>query len=140
MYNPYSSKKHNPHSTVNKVQVHPDFTIAGSETYRTGAGVPVVLTDHARERAMSKKRGELTSYQLGLYLEELGKYVVENEFKPEFYNQEIFFYSRHYQRGAIIALRRDFKNVLHGTVLVLVTVYPYGKTQPIKQSTERVVM
>jgi hypothetical protein len=53
------------------------------------------------------------------------------------YNQEVFVYSGHYQRGAIVAYRRDFKNQASREMcLAVVTIYPYGKAQPAQPDTE----
>jgi hypothetical protein len=53
------------------------------------------------------------------------------------YNQEIFVYSGHYQRGAVVAWRRDFKNqASRDMCLAVVTIYPYGKATPAHPDTE----
>jgi hypothetical protein len=53
------------------------------------------------------------------------------------YNQEIFVYSSFYQRGAIVAYRRDFKNQASREMcLAVITIYPYGKSTPAHKDTE----
>ena len=110
------------------------------ESFVSRAGVPVILTDHACDRVVNKKRGAMTDQQLNNLLEEVAAYVKVQAFEPTYYNEEVFFYSRHFQRGCIVAFRRDFKGRHKGTCLVLITVYPYGKSRPLKAGTERVVM
>ena len=63
--------------------------------------------------------------------------IDDTGFVPVEYNQEVFIYSRAFQRGMIIAFRRDYKNKTNvKLVLVAVTVYPYGKSLPAHPDTE----
>ena len=96
-------------------------------------GTKIILTDHVRQR--SHERHGMPIEQMKTYFQ----HVIDGltEFKWVEYNQEIFVYSRAFQRGMIIAQRRDFKNQGNREmVLVAVTCYPYGRALPAQTDTE----
>ena len=96
-------------------------------------GIKIILTDHVRDRA--RKRHGMAVEQMKTYFQ----HVVDGlaGFKWVEYNQEIFVYSRAFQRGMIIARRRDFKNQDNGSMaLVAVTCYPYGRAVPAHPDTD----
>jgi len=96
-------------------------------------GTKIILTDHAKQRALSRH---------GMPLEQMKSWFIEMSdvwasIPVEYYNQEVFVYSRKYQRGMILAYRRDCKNTSRNDLaLVVVTVYPYGKDIPAKADTK----
>jgi hypothetical protein len=98
-------------------------------------GVKVILTDHCRTRAAQRH---------GMPIETMKDFFIRvidgiwcQGFKFKEYNQEVFVYSAHYQRGAIVAYRRDFKNQASREMcLAVVTIYPYGKSTPAHKDTE----
>jgi hypothetical protein len=60
-----------------------------------------------------------------------------SDFDWKEYNQEVFVYSTHYQRGAVIAYRRDIRNQdSREMCLIVMTIYPYGKATPAHKDTE----
>jgi hypothetical protein len=96
-------------------------------------GVKIILTDHVRVQA--RKRHGMPVEQMKTYFQ----HVVDGleDFKWVEYNQEIFVYSRAFQRGMIIACRRDYKNQQNQRLgYVAVTCYPYGKSLPAHPDTE----
>ena len=98
-------------------------------------GVKVILTDHCRTRAAQRH---------GMPVETMKDYFIRvvdglKDFEWKEYNQEIFAFCRHYQRGAVVAYRRDFKNqASREMILAVVTIYPYGKAVPAHPDTETV--
>jgi hypothetical protein len=96
-------------------------------------GVKVILTDHCRTRALKRH---------GMPIERMKAFFIEvidglADFTWKEYNQEIFVYSRHFQRGAVVAYRRDFKNqASRDMCLAVITIYPYGKSTPAHPDTE----
>jgi hypothetical protein len=93
----------------------------------------IVLTDHVRTRA--GQRHGMPIEQMKVYFQ----HVIDglDGFTWTHYNQEVFVYSKAYQRGMIIARRRDHKNqASNKMVLVAVTCYPYGKSIPAHPDTE----
>jgi hypothetical protein len=75
--------------------------------------------------------------QMKVFFQHVINGIDDTGFVPCEYNQEVFIYSKLFQRGMIIAFRRDYKNSKNThTCLVAVTVYPYGKSQPAHNDTE----
>jgi len=94
----------------------------------------VILTDHARTQA---------SHRHGMPIESMKKWFMGAidalevcSYTPDYYNQEVFMYSKTMKRGMIVAFRRDFKNDNGLLCLVVVTVYPYGKDTPMQADTD----
>ncbi|MBW2646915.1 MAG: hypothetical protein JRE23_12230 [Deltaproteobacteria bacterium] len=95
-------------------------------------GVKVIVTDHARHQCRKRDNG--------MAIETMKRYFVQVvdglvDFNWKYDDQEIFVYNRFFQRGVVLTGRRDYRG---GTdrCLVVVTVYPYGKARPMKDSTE----
>ena len=98
-------------------------------------GLKVIITDHVRTRA--RQRHGMPIEQMKTFFEHMINGLEETNFKPVEYNQEVFIYVRAFQRGMIMAFRRDFKNQSDGNVhLVAVTCYPYGRSIPSHPDTE----
>lgn len=98
-------------------------------------GHKVILTDHGRERAGSRHGMDID--QLNTWFRSSAEGLLKAELAMDYYNQEIFVYNRHFQRGMIIAFRRDFKNPdVNDICLIVLTVYPYGKANPMQKDTE----
>jgi hypothetical protein len=98
-------------------------------------GIKVVLTDHVRQR--SRERHGMPIEQMKTYFQHVINGIDDVGFVPSEYNQEVFIYSKTFQRGMIIAFRRDYKNQSNRRIaLVAVTVYPYGRALPAHPDTE----
>lgn len=96
-------------------------------------GTKYILTDHARAQAVKRH---------GMPIEQMKSFFIKahkglSAFTWTEYNQEVFVYSRSYQRGCIVAARRDYKNQSNQRLgYVIVTVYPYGISKPAHPDTE----
>lgn len=96
-------------------------------------GVKIIMTDHAKKQARDRH---------GMPLETMKRWFEDMQgiwgnVPVKEYNQEVFVYSVKYQRGMILAYRRDFKNDERTDLaLVVVTVYPYGKAVPMQRDTK----
>lgn len=99
-------------------------------------GFGVINTDHANKQA--QQRHGMSVDQMTDFFQIVIDHIKSGKFKIVEYNQEVFFYSTKYQRGMILAFRRDFKLNLEGTCIICVTVYPYGKNIPMQKDTETV--
>jgi hypothetical protein len=98
-------------------------------------GRKVIITDHVRQR--SRERHGMPVEQMRVYFQHVIDGLDACDFKPVEYNQEIFVYSRAFQRGMIIAFRRDYKNQDSSKLaIVAVTCYPYGRAVPAQPDTE----
>jgi hypothetical protein len=97
-------------------------------------GRKVIITDHVRQRA--RERHGMPVETMKTYFQHVIDGLDACNFKPVEYNQEIFVYSRAFQRGMVIAFRRDFKSDNQNLVLVAVTCYPYGRAVPAQADTE----
>ena len=62
--------------------------------------------------------------------------LVAQNFKPKFYNHEVFIYSAKHRQGFVAAFRRDFKSDSKDTSMVIVTVYPMGRRKGLHSDTE----
>jgi hypothetical protein len=95
-------------------------------------GVKIIMTDHAKKQARERH---------GMPLDTMRRFFEDMEpvwgnIPIKEYNQEVFVYSVKYQRGMILAFRRDFKNDERvDLAMVVVTVYPYGKAVPMQRDT-----
>jgi hypothetical protein len=97
-------------------------------------GVKVILTDHSRQQAL--RRHGMPIEQMKVFFQHAINGIDDAGFMPEYYNQEVFIYSKTFQRGMIVAFRRDFKNQDNWHIcLVAVTVYPYGVSRPAHKDT-----
>lgn len=99
-------------------------------------GFSVINTDHANRQA--KQRHGMTVNQMKDFFTIVIDFIKAGNFEIMEYNQEVFFYSTKYQRGMILAFRRDFKENAEGMCIVCVTVYPYGQSRPMKDDTEAI--
>jgi len=100
-------------------------------------GVKVILTNHARQQAYQRHGLPIESMKLW-FTQAIDK-IRQTGFEPEYYNQEVFVYNRHYQRGMVVAFRRDNRNVESDKLcLVAVTCYPYGKSFPAHRDTKTI--
>jgi hypothetical protein len=96
-------------------------------------GVRIIMTDHAKSQCKARH---------GMQLEQMKQFFVDTlpvwgSVPVVEYNQEVFIYSTKWQRGMIVAYRRDFKNDKSSKIaLVVVTVYPYGISKPAHADTE----
>lgn len=97
-------------------------------------GVKVIVTDHVRKRAV--ERHGMPIEQMKTFFEHVINGIADVDFKPVEYNQEVFVYSRAFQRGMVIAFRRDFKSDDGNMCIVAVTCYPYGRALPAQKDTE----
>jgi len=97
-------------------------------------GVKVIVTDHVRHRAA--ERHGMDVEKMKVYFEHVINGIQDSGWEPVEYNQEVFVYSKIFQRGCVIALRRDFKSSSKDLAMVLVTMYPYGKALPLQKDTE----
>jgi hypothetical protein len=95
-------------------------------------GVNVIVTNHAREQCRKRDNG-MAIETMRAYFKQVVDGLVDFNWKYD--DQEIFVYNRHYQRGVILTGRRDYK-AGPALALVIVTIYPYGKSRPMKDSTE----
>jgi hypothetical protein len=96
-------------------------------------GIKIILTDHVRDRA--RQRHGMPVEQMKVYFQHVIDGLVD--FPWVEYNQEIFVYSRAFNRGMIIARRRDFKNQGNRDMAyVAVTMYPFGRGYPAQKDTE----
>ena len=94
-------------------------------------GVKIILTDHVRDRA--RQRHGMLVDQMKIYFQHVINGLVD--FPWEYDDQEIFVYSRAFQRGVILTNRRDWKSSGQSKCYVIVTMYPYGKGRPVKSGT-----
>ena len=95
-------------------------------------GTKIIMTDHAKSQSLSRH---------GLKLDQCKQWFIDMvdtwaSVPVREYNQEVFVYSYKWQRGMILAYRRDFKNDRDDLAIVAVTVYPYGVASPAKHDTE----
>jgi hypothetical protein len=97
-------------------------------------GRSVIVTDHVKDRA--NERHGMPISQMKVYFHTIIDGLDDHNFKPVEYNQEIFVYSKTYQRGCIVAFRRDFKSNSQDLIMAVVTMYPYGKSTPAHPDTE----
>ena len=95
-------------------------------------GVSVIMSTHARLQGF--KRYGMSTDNMVDYFTRVADGLKAYAWK--YNDQEIFVYSRHFQRGCIITHRSDYRT--NEKCLVAVTLYPYGKAVPMKSSTERV--
>jgi len=95
-------------------------------------GVKVIVTDHAREQCRKRSNG-MDIKTMTRYFIQVVDGLVDFDWKYE--DQEIFVYNRFFQRGVVLTGRRDYRGG-NARCLVVVTVYPYGKSRPMKDSTE----
>ena len=95
-------------------------------------GVKVIVTDHARQQCRKRDHGMEIKTMTRYFIQ-----VVDGlmDFNWKYDDQEIFVYNRFFQRGVVLTGRRDYKGG-SDRCLVIVTVYPYGKSRPMKSSTE----
>jgi hypothetical protein len=95
-------------------------------------GTKVILTDHARTQA--RNRHDMPIEQMTNYFRQIVEGLIDFDWKYD--DQEIFVFSHKYRRGVILTGRRDFKSASRDRVYVIMTMYPFGKAQPMKDSTE----
>lgn len=97
-------------------------------------GTSVIITTHARRRAMT--RHGMPADVMKTYFKHIVDGLNALNFRPVEYNQEVFVYVRAFQRGCVIALRRDFRQPdKKALAMAVVTIYPYGKSRPVKGDT-----
>lgn len=95
-------------------------------------GAKIIMTDHAKKQCQARH---------GLKLEQCKQWFVDMtdvwaSVPVEYENEEVFVYSYKWQRGMILAYRRDYKNeTRNDTAVVAVTVYPYGVASPANKDT-----
>ena len=98
-------------------------------------GRKVIITDHVRQRA--RQRHMIPIEQMKTYFQHMIDGIDQSDFVQAYDNQEIFIYVRAFQRGCVVALRRDFKDQSNrDNVMIVMTMYPYGKMHPMKTDTE----
>lgn len=96
-------------------------------------GMKVIMTDHAK--AQCKSRHGVNLDQMKTFFNDTAK--AWTNYVPAEYNQECFLWSAKWQRGMVVAYRRDFKNQTNKRLgLVVITVYPFGKCRPVQPDTE----
>ena len=95
-------------------------------------GVSVIMSTHARLQGF--KRYNMSTDNMVEYFTRVANGLEGYNWKYD--DQEIFVYSRFWQRGCILTGRRDYRT--SERCLVVVTLYPYGKNRPIKAATETV--
>jgi hypothetical protein len=95
-------------------------------------GTKVIMTDHARKQI--RNRHDMLPVQLSNYFIQIVEGLVDFDWKYD--DQEIFVYSGQYQRGVVLTGRRDFKSASRDRVYVILTMYPFGSSRPMKSSTE----
>jgi len=95
-------------------------------------GRPVIITDHVRQRA--RQRHGMPIEQMKTYFEHMVDGIDQSDFVPVEYNQEVFIYVRAFQRGCVVAFRRDYKTF--ASSLIIMTMYPYGRSIPSHPDTE----
>jgi hypothetical protein len=96
-------------------------------------GIKIILTDHVRDRA--RQRHGMPVEQMKVYFQHVIDGLVDFPWVEE--NQEIFVYSRAFQRGVVIARRRDYKNQGNRDMAYVgITLYPYGRAYPAQKDTE----
>ena len=98
-------------------------------------GLKVIMTDHAKQQA-SKRHG-MKLEQMKDWFEYTAD--VTASIPVAYYNEEVFVYSIKHQRGMILAYRRDNRSDSRNVCLVVVTVYPYGSSKPMKPGTRSFV-
>jgi hypothetical protein len=95
-------------------------------------GVKIIMTDHAKKQARDRHGMPLDTMKN--WFQDMAD--IWGNVPVKEYNQEVFVYSVKYQRGMILAFRRDFKNDdRQDLAVVVVTVYPYGKAVPMQRDT-----
>ena len=105
---------------------------ASNEYLLRHEGVSVIVTTHARLQGF--KRYGMSTDNMTDYFTRVAVGLKNYPWKYD--DQEIFVYSRHFQRGCIMTHRSDYRT--NEKCLVAVTLYPYGKAVPMKQSTDKV--
>lgn len=97
----------------------------------------VILTRHAKDQC--QKRHGMALETMKTWFTDSQKVI--GDIPVVEYNQEVFVYNRKWQRGMVLAFRRDSKNPRSDRLcLVVVTVYPYGKSVPFRTDTEKYVV
>jgi len=98
-------------------------------------GLKIIMTDHAKRQAM--KRHGMPLETMRAWFVNSSRALLHIRSNLVEYNQEVFVYNAKYQRGMILAFRRDFKNQDSNKIcLAVITVYPYGKATPMHPDTE----
>jgi len=104
-------------------------------------GTSVIGTKHFMERMQQRMNGMSEQHFKGMLDSILQHYHTNKEqFDTLPYNSEIFFFSPKYQRGMVLAHRRDSKNHDGNMHFILMTVYPYGKAVPVQQDTPKITV
>lgn len=105
-------------------------------------GTKVIGTSHFNRRLRQRMLG-MSEQQLESMLQSI--LIHCHQHKDQFaalpYNSEIFFYVPRFQRGMILAHRRDTR--VRGSDQhhwVLITVYPYGCVTPVQPDTLKVTV
>jgi hypothetical protein len=99
----------------------------------TAEGMNVIQTKHAYERALRKG---MDPDNCRTFIEEIAYHINRHRDRLIDFgiNEEIFYYSLYFKRGAIVAIRPDFKQK-DKLVIVLITIYPEGSRAPMHPDT-----
>ena len=96
-------------------------------------GTKIIMTTHAKGQCR-KRHGMPLDSMKQFFIDTADTWgsvpVVE-------YDQEVFIYSTKWHRGVIVAYRRDWRNATRKDLaIIVVTIYPYGKSKPVHPDTE----
>ena len=133
MYSPYTKRLRERQSRAFNAACKPAPKF---EVLTLHQGMKIIVTDHAREQ-MQSRYNMCIDFQKKFFMDALDGLKAQN-FKPDYYNHEVFVYSQKHRQGFIAAFRRDFRSENDQLSMVIVTVYPMGRRKGLHSDTKTI--